>query len=97
MSKEFSYKFYRSKAWRQCREGYISSVYGQCERCGNAGLILHHKIKLDASNINDTEIALNWDNLEYLCLTCHNKEHIGSGEPIAEGLMWGMDGDLIKA
>lgn len=36
---------------------------------------MHHKKHLTPKNINDPEITLNWDNLELLCLDCHQKEH----------------------
>ena len=72
--------FYKTSAWLKCRDGYIKSVGGLCERCLKnnkivPGYIVHHKIRLDGWNINDPSITLNWDNLEYLCIDCHNKEH----------------------
>ena len=75
--------FYKTAAWLRCRDAYIKSVGGLCERCLAKGLIVpgyivHHKIHLNASNINDPNITLNWDNLEYLCLACHNAHHFGS-------------------
>ena len=75
MAKEWAKAFYNSIAWQQCRDGYIKSVFGLCERCGKPGYIVHHKIHLTPGNINDPNITLNWDNLEYLCQDCHNKEH----------------------
>lgn len=75
MAKVWAKGFYKSKAWLDCREGYIKVVHGLCERCGNPGDILHHKILLNPSNINNPEITLNWEHLEYLCQTCHNREH----------------------
>lgn len=93
--KPFAAKFYRSKAWQKCRSAYIISRYGLCERCGNAGLIVHHKIELTPENINDPNITLNWDNLELVCLACHNAEHMG-GESTAEGLVFDGEGNLMK-
>lgn len=73
MSQSFAKKFYRSLAWRQCRTAYIASIYGLCAKCDNEpGLILHHKIALNSQNINNPDITLNFDNLEFLCLTHHN-------------------------
>lgn len=77
--------FYKSAAWKRCREGYIKKCGGLCERCLAKGLIVpgyivHHKIHLNADNVNEPSIALNYDNLEYLCLDCHNKEHFGQNE-----------------
>lgn len=78
--REFAKQLYNTKAWQHCREGYRASVGGLCERCLSRGLykageIVHHKIYLNADNINDMDIALNWDNLELLCRDCHAQEH----------------------
>ena len=75
--------FYHSSAWLKCREGYIKSVGGLCERCKAKGIyrpgyIVHHRTYLDPSNVKDPSILLSWDNLEYLCIDCHNREHYGS-------------------
>ncbi len=72
--------FYKTAAWLKCREAYIKSVGGLCERClaeGKIvpGYIVHHKIHLNPFNVTDPSITLNWNNLEYLCLECHNQEH----------------------
>lgn len=52
------------------------------------GYIVHHKSYINASNVWNTEITLNFDNLELLCLDCHNKEHFGSDD-------FSIDGELI--
>ena len=72
--------FYHSSAWQKCRTAYIASVNRLCEQClakgiVNPGYIVHHKQHIDVDNIKDPEILLSFDNLEYLCLTCHNREH----------------------
>ena len=51
-----------------------------CERCLKKGTIVpyeevHHKIRLNLENLNNPEIAFNWDNLEALCKKCHQAEH----------------------
>lgn len=95
--KPWARKFYNSKAWRLCREDYIKLVHDLCERCGESGKIVHHKVYLTPQNINDPSISLNHDLLEYLCQSCHNTEHHGSVEPIvAEGLMFDEEGNLIQ-
>ena len=78
--KDFSKAFYKSAAWQHCRDGYIKSVGGLCERCLKRGLIVpgyivHHKCYLTPENIQDPDVSLNWDNLEYLCQPCHNAIH----------------------
>lgn len=74
--------FYKTAAWLKCREAYIKSVGGLCERClaeGKIvpGYIVHHKIHLNSFNVTDPSITLNWDNLEYVCHSCHNAIHFG--------------------
>ena len=96
MAREFAKAFYKSKAWQRCREGYIQSVFGLCERCGKPGLIVHHKELLTPDNINDPNITLNWNLLEYLCLECHNKEHFGESEPTREDVVFNEYGELIR-
>ena len=78
--KEYARAFYKSRAWQRCRDSYIKSVGGLCERCLADGLIVpgyivHHKCYLTPENIKDPSITLNWDNLEYLCQAHHNEEH----------------------
>ena len=78
--KDYAKTFYKSAAWLHCRDGYIKSVGGLCERCLAKGLIVpgyivHHKCYLTPDNINDPDVSLNWLNLEYLCHECHNQEH----------------------
>lgn len=95
MAQEFSKAFYKSKQWKQCRQAYIASVYGLCERCNGVGYIVHHKTKLTHRNINNINITLNHRNLEYLCLDCHNKEHFAKYSSIADGLFFDSNGNLV--
>lgn len=67
--------FYSGKAWRRVSAAYMSSKNYVCERCGKPAVICHHKKWLDDRNVNDPKIALSFDNLEALCLECHNAEH----------------------
>ena len=72
--------FYDSEAWKKCRESYRKSRGGLCERClkegiVRAGRIVHHKVHLNADNIDDPNVTLNWDNLELVCMDCHAAEH----------------------
>lgn len=81
MARDFAKSFYNSTAWKQARQAYAKSVGGICERCERAGLygvpgdIVHHKVRLNAANINNPAITLNFDNLELLCRDCHAAEH----------------------
>lgn len=72
--------FYKTEAWKQCRDAYWKHAGGLCERCYakgfiKAGEIVHHKQYLTPETAHDPSIALNWDNLELLCRECHGVEH----------------------
>lgn len=97
MAKDFSKKFYSSKEWKECREAFYVYKHGLCERCGKPGDIVHHKILLTPQNINNPEVTLNWDNLELLCIDCHNKEHISKYGATREDVMFSEDGDLVPS
>lgn len=70
--------FYHSKAWRDL--SYLLRLKsGKCQRCGRIAdmkqLHAHHKVLLTPSNVNDTSVSLNPDNIEILCSSCHDEEH----------------------
>lgn len=72
--------FYFSQAWKRCRSAYIAERHGidggMCEIChDNLGYIVHHKIHITPFNMNDTNITLNTDNLQYVCHHCHDVIH----------------------
>lgn len=94
MARDFAKAFYGSKAWLKCRAAFVKSRFGLCERCGKAGLIVHHKILLTPANIHDPSVTLNWENLEYLCLDCHNRTHGASST--ADDVEFDEDGNLIR-
>lgn len=96
MAKEYAKKFYRSKQWLKCRESYISTVFGMCEHCGEAGYICDHIEEITPDNINDPSITLNHENLQYLCLSCHNRKTFGKYEPTREDVMFDENGDLVQ-
>lgn len=66
MAKAYAKSFYNSTKWKKCRAAYIASVYG--------GYIVDHIIEITPENIDDANITLNHDNLQFLCLDCHNKK-----------------------
>lgn len=73
--KEYARKFYTSKEWRNLSKLYMNSIHYVCERCGGIAEICHHKQYITPRNINEPNVTLNIDNLEGLCMDCHNKEH----------------------
>lgn len=101
MAKPFAKSFYNSRTWIECRASYISMVGGLCERCSatnryTPGYIVHHKEYITPSNINNPEITLNHDNLEYLCHECHNREHFGSDLALRDDVMFDEEGNLVE-
>lgn len=94
MAKEYAKSFYNSKEWIKCRKGFMQSKHYICERCGEAAYICHHKKHITPSNISDVNITLNWNNLQTLCLNCHNAVH-GNGEAYVDGVSFDSNGDLI--
>lgn len=98
--------FYDTAAWKKCRDAYLHSVNGLCEECQKNGLlrsadIVHHKTHLTDDNVNDPEISLGWDNLEAVCIDCHNKIHYGKKTDrrytIVDGnvIFVGNDGEMM--
>lgn len=78
-------RFYSSKEWKSCRDAYRKKAKGLCERCLAKGIIkqgdhVHHKIELTVENMNDPNIAYDFNNLELLCFDCHMAEHEHFGE-----------------
>lgn len=73
-------QFYSSIQWTRTSRAFKKYKQNLCERCLKKGYIVpatqvHHKIRLNANNVNDTKISLSYDNLEALCDNCHEREH----------------------
>lgn len=72
--------FYKSKAWKQCREVVLQRDHHLCQPClkmqrVTAANTVHHIKPLE----EHPELALDIDNLESICPSCHNKEHPEKG------------------
>ena len=93
--KQWAKEFYHSRAWEETRYAYLVSQYFLCERCGEPAKVVHHKCYLTKRNINNMDIALNWDNLEALCQDCHNKEHHKGQQK--QRYMFDADGNIVRA
>lgn len=103
--------FYKSKAWNTVRLNVWRKQYCLCNRCNKPvyvrGLsdwipkekrvkgIVHHIEHLNNANINDDYITLCEDNLEGLCIECHNKEH-NQSDVTREEYLFDEYGNLIK-
>ena len=95
MAQNIAYKFYSGRVWRRCRDAFIKSKCYVCERCGRVATIVHHRQPITPENIGDPNITLNWDNLEAVCLDCHNAVH-GNGAACSDEVMFDGNGNLIK-
>ena len=111
MSRNTDPTFYQSKAWKQVRKNIWLKQSCLCAECHRPVYvdkisewipkekrlkgIVHHKIHLDFINVHDDSIALNEDNLEGLCIDCHNKEHFTTNI-LKEGLMFDDNGNLVE-
>lgn len=72
--------FYASDKWRKLRLNLIIERGNKCSKCGSivkpVRMIGHHTpVELTPDNVNDANIALNPNNIEIVCLDCHNKDH----------------------
>lgn len=95
-----SFPFYKTKAWLDCRAAYLRKVNGLCELCLSHGIlkpadIVHHKIHLDDRTARDPAVALNFDNLQALCIECHNSVHYGDGSGAKQKRYQYVDGKLV--
>jgi 5-methylcytosine-specific restriction endonuclease McrA len=77
----------------------ISKSHGICSSCGkpfnSRDLIVHHKIHLNEDNINNPEIALNLNNLEVLCINCHNSTH-AKNEDMNRDMKFDENGNIVE-
>lgn len=72
--------FYKSAAWLKCREYVLSRDNHLCQQCLKKKKLttantVHHIKPLEEA----PELALEPDNLESICPSCHNKEHPEKG------------------
>lgn len=77
MAQDFAKTFYNTARWKKCRNAYIQKRLmidgGLCEECHDQqGYIVHHKITINESNVNDCDVVLNEQNLMYVCKACHD-------------------------
>ena len=81
-------KFYRSKDWTVLRQQALARDNHECQQCKREGKVhvdsvkvtgerksiqlnVHHKKEIEYH----PELALELDNLETVCLRCHNRIH----------------------
>ncbi len=69
--------FYRSKEWRLLSRTYLQRAGYKCqaklEGCTGLAVEVHHKDPIQTAK--GWGARLDWDNLEAVCTSCHNKRH----------------------
>ena len=73
-------KFYNGKRWKRIRNEVREANKMRCKQCKQLikGIpIVDHIIEINTSNYQDNEILFGKDNLQLLCLTCHNAKTFG--------------------
>lgn len=66
-------RFYNGKDWPVLSGRYAQDRGYRCEICGAIATQVHHKTPIQTPE--GWERRLDYDNLELLCLDCHNKRH----------------------
>ena len=89
------FKFYQSPAWRHIAELYRKQQHYTCERCGEPGNVVHHKVRLTMDNLHNPEVVLNTDNFELLCRSCHEKEHNRKAAEPARVVLFDANGQVV--
>lgn len=104
-------QFYQSKAWKDVKKSVWLKQNLLCNRCHKPvyvdGIsdfipkeyrrtgIVHHKVYLTESNINDMNVSLDINNLEGLCKDCHEKEH-NKGASVRSDYYFDENGNLLS-
>jgi len=74
-------KFYTSKEWKALRDLVREDQGMRCEHCHkliiSGKAICDHIIEVCPDNYDDINITLNRDNLQLLCIPCHNVKTFG--------------------
>lgn len=73
-------RFYSSVEWRTLSAKYTQDKKYRCERCGQIATEVHHKKAIQTPE--GWELRLDYNNLELLCLSCHNERHNRFGKKV---------------
>ena len=87
---------YHSNRWEKLRR-YKKTLSPFCEECLKRGVytptyIVHHKEWINEDNYFKDEVFYNIDNLESVCLECHNKIHFEK----EKDYYFDRDGNIVK-
>lgn len=84
-TREQKVKFYKSSAWQSLRQQALERDHFECQACKREGKVYtdqhdqdkHKRLDVDHKQEIYTrpELALELENLETLCVKCHNKKH----------------------
>lgn len=66
-------QFYNSKDWKVLKEKKLQDEQYRCERCKKLAVEVHHVKYIQTDE--GWELRLDYDNLEALCVDCHNYRH----------------------
>lgn len=68
--------FYKSAAWRRCRAAYLR-VNPMCVECRRRGALVAAVVVDHVVPIKDGGARFDWNNLQALCVPCHNRKTAG--------------------
>jgi 5-methylcytosine-specific restriction endonuclease McrA len=66
-------QFYNGVDWRTLSAKYMQDKGYRCEACGAIADHVHHKKAIQTPD--GWELRLDYNNLELLCIKCHNERH----------------------
>lgn len=66
-------RFYNSIEWRSLSAKYTQDKGYKCELCNKIATEVHHKKAIQTPE--GWELRLDYNNLELLCVGCHNERH----------------------
>jgi 5-methylcytosine-specific restriction endonuclease McrA len=78
--KPWQRRFYKSRAWQDCRRVVWERQNGLCADCLERGELtpideVHHLVELNEHNVCDPHVSLNPALCVGLCRNCHNRRH----------------------
>jgi 5-methylcytosine-specific restriction endonuclease McrA len=104
----YAHAFYHSGAWKRTRALVWERDKGLCQRCMARGEItpadvVHHKVPLSETNMDDADITLNPGNLVCLCHDCHSLTHqelgvgaLGTQAECEPRVRFDADGNIVR-
>lgn len=66
-------RFYASADWKRLSRAKMAEADYKCEGCGLVAVEVHHIVPIQTPEGWDLRLA--WENLEAVCVKCHNARH----------------------